>query len=360
MQLRIRLGGPARQELLDQLDTAAACGARQVTKRICALLFLDQDLTVSEVAATLGMGEQTVRDAIRAYLLEGAQSLRTKPGRGRPPKLTKTQRKCLAELIEAGPEKCGFVSGCWSCVMVANLIQSRFGVLYHPHYVSQLLRELGFSFQKARFVSDHKSEVARKEWKETLWPQIVALAKAKGARILFGDEASFAQWGSLSYTWARKGEQPTVKTSGTRRGYKVFGLIDLVSGDFYFKGHEERFNSDSYADFLTEVLDIHQCHVILVHDRARYHTSSAMMQFYARNAHRLSVFELPAYSPDFNPIEFLWKKLKKRATHLRHFPEFEHLVQSVEEALYYFAGTSKEITSLLGMYSESLRQLTAA
>jgi hypothetical protein len=36
---------------------------------------------------------------------------------------------------------------------------------------------------------------------------------------------SFAQWGSLSYTWAPKGQQPEVLTSGKRKAYQVFGLI---------------------------------------------------------------------------------------------------------------------------------------
>ena len=45
--------------------------------------------------------------------------------------------------------------------------------------------------------------------------------------ILFEDEASFAQWGSLSYTWARRGQQPEVPTSGKRKGYKVFGANEL-------------------------------------------------------------------------------------------------------------------------------------
>ena len=43
----------------------------------------------------------------------------------------------------------------------------------------------------------------------------------------------------------------------------------------------------------------------------------------------------PSYSPDYNPIEFLWKNLKRRATHNRYFPEFETRVTSVADALVY-------------------------
>jgi transposase len=359
VQARIRLNKATRQELQGRFNRAVATGSKQLVKRIGALLFLDQGLSVAQVAEAIEMGAQTVRDAVRAYLLEGAAGLGSERRPGRPPRLTKTQRKELGTLIESGPEACGYPSGCWSGTMIAHLIQERFGIVYHPHYVCQLLHNLGFSYQKARFVSDHLNELARKEWKEELWPKIVALAKKKKARILFGDEASFAQWGSLSYTWAPKGQQPTVKTSGVRRGYKVFGLIDLKSGDFLFKGQEGRFNSESYELFLSEVLETTPGHIILVHDRVRYHTSAAMQAFYAKEADRLSVFELPAYSPDFNPIEFLWKKVKKRGTHLRYFPDFQKLVESVESALYHFAGTPAEIKAVVGQYCESLGELAA-
>jgi hypothetical protein len=106
------------------------------------------------------------------------------------------------------------------------------------HYVSELLKNLGFSFQKARFVSDHLDEAKRREWLQQTWPQIQKQAKAAGALLLFGDEASFAQWGSLSYTWARKGQQPTLKTSGKRKAYKTLGLIDFFSGQFFYRHSE--------------------------------------------------------------------------------------------------------------------------
>src|SRR5215510_14700204 len=113
--------------------------------------------------------------------------------------------------------------------MIQDLIQRHFGVVYHPHYIATLLKNMGFSYQKARFVSDHLNEAKRLEWRHTRWPKILRQAKQRKALLLFGDEASFAQWGSLSYTWAPKGQQPEVPTSGKRKAYKVFGLIDTFS-----------------------------------------------------------------------------------------------------------------------------------
>src|SRR5437868_10618877 len=128
-------------------------------------------------------------------------------------------------------------------------------VEYHPHYICTLLDNLGFSYQKARFVSAHLDEATRLEWRHQTWPTVLRKARQRKALLLFGDEASCAQWGSLSYTWAPKGHQPEVPPSGIRQAYKVFGLIDYFSGRFFYTAQTGRFNSDSYAAFLLDVLD---------------------------------------------------------------------------------------------------------
>jgi transposase len=359
MNIRIGLENRVRKAVLARLKQAYATGALRLIKRIHALLQLAAGQTVTEVADELALGEQTVRDYVRTFLLNGVDSLVYHRPSGRPAKLTKTQRKELATLIEAGPEAAGYDCGCWSAVLIQDLIYRRFGREYNPHYVSELLHQLGFSFQKGRFVSDHLNEAQRQEWLQTAWPRILHYARRRQALLLFGDEASFAQWGSLSYTWARKGQQPLVKTSGKRKGYKVFGLIDYFSGRLFYKGHTGRFTSTSYQAFLREVLAQTQQHLVLIQDGARYHTSADMLHFFEQHQDRLTVYQLPAYSPDFNPIEYLWRKVKKQATHLRYFPTFEELTQKVEAKLLHFAKTPAEILSLMGKYCGSLGTVAA-
>jgi transposase len=215
-----------------------------------------------------------------------------------------------------------------------------------------LLHNLGFSFQKARFVSDHLDAAKRRAWLEEKWPSILRAATRGKGLILFEDEASFAQWGSLSYTWARRGHQPEVPTSGKRKGYKVFGAIEYFSGRLFYQGIEGRFNSESYQTFLQMILDQTQAHVFLIHDGARYHTSASTQAFLLAHSDRLTEHPLPSYSPDYNPIEYLWKKTKQRATHNKYFKEFAALTVSVDKALAYFATHPAEVLGLFGRYGE--------
>jgi transposase len=216
-------------------------------------------------------------------------------------------------------------------------------------YICELLRHLGFSFQKARFVSDHLDEAARADWMQRIWPKILRQARRTGALLLFEDEASFTQWGSLGYTWALAGHQPVVKTTGKRKGYKVFGAIEYFTGRFFYQGSTERFTAATYQAYLQTILAQTDQPIILIQDGAKYHTSKAMQQFLAQQP-RLTVHQLPSYSPDYNPIEFLWKNLKRRATHNRYFPEFETLIISVADALVYYAQHADEVKQLMGAY----------
>ena len=69
---------------------------------------------------------------------------------------------------------------------------------------------------------------------------------------------------------------------------------------------------------------------------------------------------MPSYSPDYNPIEHLWKKVKTKATHNRYFAQFSKLVSSVEAALSVFDEQPQEILHLMGFYTPSLTNTPAA
>lgn len=203
-------------------------------------------------------------------------------------------------------------------------------------------------------MSDHLDEAKRLLWMKQTFPELKQRAQAVGGLLLLGDEASFAQWGSLSYTWAPIGQQPTIKTCGKRKAYKVFGLIDLFSGRLFYQGLAGKFNSESYIAFLKTVLQETQQFLFLVQDGARYHTSKLTQQFFQDQTQRLQVAQLPSYSPDYNPIEFLWRALKRRTTHNIYFPEFDVLVNSVEDALAYFQTQADYVKSLFTIYLDEM------
>ncbi len=356
LDFRLKLSNFQKRSLEKALSKAREIGQFTVTNRIRAILAIGEGKAISEIASILRVSKASIHQWFYKYLTGGVKVLTTvRKAGGRPSNLTKTQKRQLIKWTTDGPQSVGFLGACWRSPMIQDLIHRKFGVFYSVKYISELLKNLGFSYQKARFAVGGKNpdnQLKREEWLKQTWPEILEQAKQKNAYFLFGDEVFFPQWGSLTYTWAPKGQQPTVKTSGNRKGYKVFGLIDYFTGKFFYKTLEERFNSETYKAFLWDVLKKTRKQIVLIQDGAPYHTSKALRLFFEQFKYRLTVYQLPSYSPDFNPIEKLWKNIKTDEIHLHYFPTFDSLKTKVEEALLRFSNRQKTICKLFYFYDE--------
>jgi transposase len=350
MSPRILASKKTLRKIQEKVHYALTIGDVRLYKKSKGILMILSGAKYALICSELNVAGDTLRRWRNEFLARGLNSLTFKTSPGRPQKLTKSQIQELFDAIKKGPEACGYISACWRTPLIQDLIQERFGVLFSAKYLAEFLKNIGLTFQKAKFASGHLDEEKRTEWLSNTWPQIVKFANKKDAHILFGDEASFPQWGSLSYTWAPSGEQPIVKTSGQRKGYKVFGFISYFTGAFYHKATEEKLTSETYAEFIKEVLGKTRKHLIIIQDGARYHTSKAMKAFFEEHQERISVFQMPSYSPDFNPIEMLWKKIKQHGVHLKYFPKFEDLKNTVDEMLLDFGNACEEVLSLFGLY----------
>jgi hypothetical protein len=88
---------------------------------------------------------------------------------------------------------------------------------------------------------------------------------------------------------------------------------------------------------LKRVLEHTTPDIVLIQDGAKDHTSAETQAFFAQQTARLQIFQLPTSSPDDNPLEKLWQKIKQPDTQVHDFPTIEALTEKVEQALHKFA-----------------------
>lgn len=332
-----RFSNPTVKKLRKELQVAQSFNNLRLYKITWCLLLLHEQHDHVEIASLLNISVRTVHNWMARFLLERFSWLLCHhfQGRGRKSKLSQKQKDQLYQIVVDGPEKQGFDCGAWNSAMIATVIERKFKVKYNPRYVCSLLHALDLTYQKAKFVSDReddkKHRKQRKQWDRTTWPAILQQARERNAVILFGDEVSFAQWGSLTRTWAPRGQQPVLKTSGKRKGLKMFGTIEFVGGDFEYMECDGKFQRATYMQFLKRLLRKYSCPILLVEDGAPYHNGTELEAFKQEmeTQGRLFVYRLPSYSPDKNPIEKLWRNTKRDATHLKYFPTFEDLRRAV-------------------------------
>ena len=87
--------------------------------------------------------------------------------------------------------------------------------------------------------------------------------------------------------------------------------------------------------------------VVLVIDNAPWHRGKVVDEALAANPH-VEFYRLPPYSPQLNPIERLWKKLRRRATHNRLFGTLADLKKSVRSSLCYFQTVRDRVRTMIG------------
>jgi transposase len=133
LNARILISKETVNDLITRLQRAYKAGDAKLVRRISALISLSRGEKVSAIVTTLGVAPSSVYEWLKQLMVEGVAGLKPCWKGGRPAKLTPSQRKRLAELIDAGPQVAGFRSACWNSVMIQELIWREFGKLYNVH-----------------------------------------------------------------------------------------------------------------------------------------------------------------------------------------------------------------------------------
>jgi transposase len=141
--------------------------------RAIAANMLDLGRAPAEIAAALGVDDQTVRRWRRAYAGGGRDALVSRKPPGRPARLGDAQREQLAALLERTPAGCGFDKYLWTTQLVADLIAREFGVTYHHDHVGVLLGAMGFTHQKPARRARETDPAAVEAWRRQTWPALL-------------------------------------------------------------------------------------------------------------------------------------------------------------------------------------------
>ncbi|MDA7949839.1 MAG: winged helix-turn-helix domain-containing protein [Hyphomicrobiaceae bacterium] len=129
-------------------------------------------MNIAETAELAGASLTSIKRWKRALKMGGVAALATKRHPGPKPKLSPGQKQQLVEILVQGPEAAGYANGLWTCARVAEVIEERFGVSYHPDHVGRILHRLGFSPQKPQRRAQEADVAAIRHWRQVSWPRI--------------------------------------------------------------------------------------------------------------------------------------------------------------------------------------------
>jgi transposase len=155
-------------------------------RRRRAAALLAEGLGLREVARQVGSSPSSVKRWKEMKQAGGSAALAAKPHPGRPPRLSAKQKEKLEGLLLKGVTAHGYSGELWTLPRVAELIERRFGVRYHPAHVWKLLHSLGWSARKPQRRARERDEAEIEGWHRERWPHIERGAPAGPPRRLPG------------------------------------------------------------------------------------------------------------------------------------------------------------------------------
>jgi transposase len=260
---------------------------------------------------------------MQKYDFDGTVGLERKAGSGRPRKLEELTECELRRMILRGAMAFGFETDLWTVKRLRRVILDEFQIRLSKNTVWRRLRDAGLTYQKPEREYYEIDEAARKKWLRYEVPKIRRCLRKHRGILYFQDESHVSLAAFLSKTWAPRGQTPKAKVTGKRAGVAATSAISR-SGNLLFRLLDKRIASADVIKFLDQMLRHHpKRHLVVVMDQAPPHTSRKTKQWIAGQP-RLHVFDLPKYSPDWNPDEKVWN-------HLKHQEMASHQAKSKDE-----------------------------
>jgi DDE superfamily endonuclease len=181
--------------------------------------------------------------------------------------------------------------------------------------------------------------------------------------MLSQDEARFPLVPTLRATLGVKGYRPVVGTWDNKDVVYSFAALNVVTGRLTTRLLDSPATAkqrtglsktarlqQTFAAHLRDIARVYPATlgkpVVLTIDNAPWHQAAAIREVLAAHP-QLRLYRLPSYSPQLNPIERLWRVLRRRATHNRLFVTMAELRTALRASLCYFHTMRHKVLSLL-------------
>ncbi|WP_455907808.1 IS630 family transposase [Streptomyces halstedii] len=296
----------------------------------------------SVIAKDLRVSVRSVQRWRQTWEHGGPRALRSQ-GPASLPRLSQKQFTQLEAELAKGPATHGWEDQRWTLERVKTVIGRRFHLTYTIQGVRKLLVRHGWSCQvPARRAMERDDDAVR------VGPGGVALrgrlAAVSGAWLVFEDEAGFSMTPPQARTWSQRGRTPIVRVRGRSRR-----RISIAALTCYKPGHRSRliyrprqddgrrdgrksFSWQDYRDLLTVAHQQLGGPIVLVWDNLNVHKAAGLREW-AEGRDWLTIYYLPPYAPDLNPVEGIWSLLRRGWLSNVAFSTTEHLVQRIRRGL---------------------------
>jgi transposase len=204
------------------------------------------------------------------------------------------------------------------------------GVTLSESQARRTLRKLGMKYRKTASIPGKcDAQLQFDFFQQEMLPRLEQAGRGE-RKVFFVDAAHFVMGAFLGMLWCFS--RLFIKTSPGRQRYSVLGAIESHSHEIISVTTDGTVSAPLVTQLLDKIRAAHPATpVTLVLDNARYQRCKEVAHHAA--AMDIELLYLPAYSPNLNLIERLWKLTKKKCLTNKHYLNFKDFRAAIDHCL---------------------------
>jgi len=295
--------------------------------RAHSILLSSRNSSIDEISIIYSVCRNSVSSWINSWNKSGVKGLRDLLRSGGPPKLTKSENEIAVNLIKEQPR---------SPKMVLAKLAERTKKDISLSTLKRIAKSANMNWKRTR--KSLKSKRDEKEF-ENAKKEINELKKQQQAGELdlyYFDESGFSLVPSVPYAWQLIGENIEIPATKSKR-INVLGFLNTAENKLESFCFECTVDTGVVVACFNEFSKKVSKKTVVIVDNASTHTSDEFQENISKwEKGNLFIKYLPAYSPELNSIEILWRFIKYYWLPFSAYASFKNLVNELENILKQF------------------------
>ena len=282
--------------------------------RLLAIIMIARDIGLDDIAQILGKNKNTIVNWFKIYIKKGIEALNVYNYVPKKPKLSEEQISAVINWVrENNPG---------TCKEAAAKIKEDYSVKYSDEGVRVLLKRHGLTFARPKTVPGNPPpEEEQKSFVEKY--NDIRNNSEEGTVVLFGDGMHLVHQNIPGFCWYDPKNPMIIQTNTGRRRLNILGAYNPETGSLAHLTGEENCNAERVIEFFTLLLTVYKnsIKIILILDNASYFKAEIVREWLKDNE-KLELIFLPAYSPNLNLIERLWRFVKSKIVKNAYYKKY--------------------------------------
>lgn len=293
----------------------------QFKNRLLVVMMHHERVQHGVIARCLKVCADTVTNVLKLYQSEGLQGI-VENRYYQPSSSLAPFWQCLKGSFQVAPVA--------NAKQAVQRIKQLTGISLSESQSRRSMKRLGLALRKCGQIPGKADPQLQFEFFATqMQPRLREAAEGR-RKGFFVDAAHFVMGAFLGRIWCFS--RSFVKTGAGRQRYSVLGALDSHSKEIIKVNTEGNVPAGTVCQLLEKRRSAHpDIAITLILDNARYQHGRLTEE--KASALHLELLFLPAYSPNLNLIERLWKLVKKECLLNRHHANFASFKASIDGCL---------------------------